>query len=453
MLFYLVRAIAQAVNKDRIGERRYKNLAAELTEALVPIAVANRTAMRFAYTLASRFRVDLAGGDDSYPVELRTPDWHMRWDRAARSIDYRAMRATIEENPAFVAQFAVGYYESVDDLRADHELIVEYDLPDEPPAFVPTLPSDMVKPREYITVWTVLTPLAHGADEKSGNTTMMRREPTYDALTGRHCQTPFKAGNAIRGVWRDLVMGHYLRLLGLESTDIPPSKAHALFAGGSVSAGSDTAAADPVMRATARRLCPPWDLFAGCIEQQIMGGRGRIGDAVLVCRENSWRVADVVSPEDEPADLADRLRLAEQCTALRLGTRQAHKDVPEADGCQMLFNTEYIIPGCQLVHRIALSGLTGISEVTQSCFAALLDEFAAVPFVGAQASHGFGKIAFAPYQARNGAPELPSPCIYLDYVAEHSDEMREWAMRPAVPVSAKKSSRRKSRAADTADAG
>jgi hypothetical protein len=456
LLFYLVRGIIAAVSKDRVGERRYRGLAAELKDALLPIIVAKRHPMGFANALANRFRVDLAGGEDSYPVELCTPDWHMRWDRAVSALDYSAMRSTIEENPAFVAQFAVGFYETVDDLREDHELIIEYDLPDAPDAFTVELPGhDVVRPREYTAVWTLLSPLAHGADEKCGNAKMFRREHAYDAITGRFHQVPFIAGNAVRGAWRDMVMGRWLELIGLSETELPPSKAHALLAGGSVAAGSDTGVADPVVRAEARELCPAWDLFAGCIEQQIMSGRARVGDATLVCRENAWRVGDALAPGEDSRELACRLPEASNCTSLRLGTRQAHKDIPESDGSQMLFNTEVLVAGCQMVHRVALCGLSGISDVTQACLSDLLSAFAESPYVGAQASHGFGKVAFAPYQPQGGAPELQPPSIYLEYVARRREEMREWAMRPAVQASTKKAAKRGKgkRSADTANSG
>lgn len=442
LLCYIVRAIMRYVSKDRIGERRWKNRAAELTEALVPMAVAERSALGFVRLLAGRFSVDLAGNDEHGPVELWAPEWRMRWDVAMSALDYRELRAIVEENPAFLAQFAVTYHETLEDAERDHELVANYDPPVERERFVPTLPGPgLILTRCYWTLWTLLGPMAHGADEKSGNVTMFRRQWEFDALTGRRVSVPFISGNAIRGMWRDLVFGRWLQLLGLKATDLPPAKAHALLAGGSVEAGSDTGAANPAARRAARELCPPWDLFAGCIEQQIMGGRAHVHDASLVCREKAWQVAHLVEPSTSPETLAARLPEAAECTQLRLGTRHAHRELDDSDGSQMLFNVEHLLPGLQMVHSVRLFGLDGVSEITQSCLADLLARFGEAPTVGAQASKGFGIVAFEPYRPIGGAPELPAPSIYLDHVAANRDAMRDWALRPATAAKSKRGRR------------
>src|SRR5690606_42087131 len=63
-----------------------------------------------------------------------------------------------------------------------------------------------------------------------------------------------------------------------------------------------------LVRRRARELCPPWDLFAGCIDQQIMQGRGRIGDATLVCKETAWKVHQVVAPDVPLREFATQLQ-------------------------------------------------------------------------------------------------------------------------------------------------
>jgi hypothetical protein len=437
LLSYLVRGIMRQVRADRIGDSRWRNMAAELTAALLPTAVAERSALGFVRSLAARFSVDLAGGDETYSVELWTPDWRMRWDRAVSAMDYHSMRAIIDENPALIAQFAVARYESEEDERLDHELILSCPEQAEPEHYVPVLPGTLIPPRSHRTVWTLLSPLAHGADEKSGNVTMFRRQWVFDALTGRRAAVPFLSGNAVRGMWRDMVFGRWLQLIGLTSNDLPPAKAHALLAGGSVDVGADTGAADPVARRLAREICPPWDLFAGCLEQQIMGGRARIHDATLVCRETAWQVAPIVAPGTDARQLAAMVPEAAECTQLRQGTRHAHRDLDESKGSQMLFNVEHLVPGLQMVHSLQLWGLDGASEVTQSCLADLLGAFAESPVVGAHGASGFGIVAFDPYQPSAGTPALPSATVYLDYVAEHRDAMREWALTPAKKSSPK----------------
>jgi hypothetical protein len=273
----------------------------------------------------------------------------------------------------------------------------------------------------------------HGADDKSGNVNLFRRHVVFDPLTGRRAYVPFKAGNAVRGLWRDMIMGRWLSLLGLKASNIPTERAHALLAGGAVAEGADTATVNNPVRRRARELCPPWDLLAGCTDQQIMSGRARVGDAVLVCRENAWKVREAVRPDLDVEQFAATLPAASEMTKLRLGTRQKHADIPGSSDIQMLFNTELLIQGSQMVHSVTLWGLDGVSEVTASCLADLLGEFRAVGSVGAGTARGFGGIAFDAYERGPDAPELPPPSIYLDYVASRRDEMLAWAMRENEP--------------------
>src|SRR5690606_30643627 len=111
---------------------------------------------------------------------------------------------------------------------------------------------------------------------------LFRRQRSYDPLTGTVSYVPFISGNSIRGQWRDLAMLRWLGLIGLEPTDIPPYRAHALLSGGVIDRGADTATINNLVRWQARDLCPAWDLFAGTIDHQLMGGRLRVGDAILV---------------------------------------------------------------------------------------------------------------------------------------------------------------------------
>src|SRR5690606_17693372 len=127
------------------------------------------------------------------------------------------------------------------------------------------------------------SPMHHGADQKSGNVQLFRRHAVFDPLTGKRAFVPFLSGNSIRGLWRDMVMGRWLQLLGLKASDLPTVRAHALLAGGAVAEGADGATVNNAVRRRARELCPPWDLLAGCTDQQIMSGRARVSDATLVC--------------------------------------------------------------------------------------------------------------------------------------------------------------------------
>src|SRR5690606_21986310 len=238
----------------------------------------------------------------------------------------------------------------------------------------------------------------------------------------------FVSGNAIRGQWRDLAMGRWLQLLGLKASDIPPIRAHSLLAGGSIDQGADGSPVNNVVRREARDKCPPWDLLGGNTDQQIMSGRLRVGDAVLVCRENAWLVRDVVAPGKELREFAESLPEACVMTQIRQGTRMKHADLEQSGGVQMLFNQEVLIDGSQFVHTLRLWGLDGVDPVTLSCMSDLLEQFRRLGSSGASSARGFGDVAFDGYAPGDGMPALPSPDLYLEAVEKRRDEMIEWAM-------------------------
>lgn len=437
VLAYLFRATHMRITSDAIGEHRYRRLAGEIADALVPLVVSERSMLAFYRAFCARFRVDPSGADSDYgPIEAWLTEGRIRWDRACAALNYDDVRLVIHESPDFLATFACD--RGVD---GEDEQFAAFPDPIASGSYTPKLPASLIAPRSLRTVWTLTSPMHHGADEKSGNVNLFRRHAIFDPLTGRRSFVPFLSGNAVRGLWRDMVMGRWLSLLGLRSDQIPTARSHALLAGGAVEEGADTATVNNPVRRRARELCPPWDLIAGCTDQQIMSGRARVHDAVLVCRENAWRVREAVRPDLDVEEFAARLPAAVEMTKLRLGTRQKHADIEDSDGVQMLFNHELLIEGSQMVHSIQLWGLDGVSEVTAACLADLLNDFRDVGNVGAGGGHGFGNIAFDPYLPSPGAPELPDPQIYLDYVAKRRDEMIDWAMRrnePAAPTKASK---------------
>lgn len=412
-----------------LPERRLSSVSSELASSLVPLVVSERTALGFYRALCARFDVDPTGADSDYgPIEAWLPEGFIRWDRAIASMDYKHLRLVIHENPSFLATFACS-------AECEGESSIFDAFPDPVAGGVrkPVLPGMLIAPRTYRTVWTLTSPMHHGADEKTGNVNLFRRHRAVDARTGEHAYVPFMSGNAVRGLLRDMVFRRYLELLGLKPEELPRERVHALFAGGNVEAGADTAGVNLDVRRRARGLCPPFDLLGGCIDQQIMGGNARIHDAVLVCRENAWQVHEAVAPEMGLDDFAASLPEAAELTQLRLGTRHAHKEWEGADGVQMIFNTELLISGTQMVHSFQVYGLSGVSEVTGACFADLLNDFREHGVVGAAAARGMGLVAFDPYQPGDGAPPLPDPRAYLEYVEANRETMREWALRLAEP--------------------
>lgn len=449
---YLLRGMVRRVQKDRIGEHRYKGLAGELSTALIPAVVGTATPFAFFRSLCLRFAVDVTGSDVDHgiPVEAWLPEGRIRWDRALAFMDHGVLRKVVEGSPEFLATFA----KERDDPADDEEFALFPDVVDDGPRFVPELPSTILAPTAYRAVWTLTRPVHHGADQKSGNVNMFRRQPAYDARTGRECMVPFLSGNSIRGQWRDMVMGRWLQLLGLSPEDIPPMRAHALLAGGSIDRGADTAEVNNLVRREARDKCPPWDLIAGNIDQQTMGGRLRVGDAILVCRENAWLVRDAVAPEVDLDDFAASLPEAEAMLHTQQFVRSKHADIEQSDGSQALIHQEVLKAGSQLLHTVALFGVSRVDPVTVSCLSDLLEQFQGVATIGASAARGRGNLAFDGYRAGSAAPELLPPDLYLATVEKRRDEMIEWVMSAPLSMTAKPAAggRGKGRKATTAEA-
>ena len=417
-----------------MGRDRFNCRSGEYEDMLVPLVVSETTCLGFYRAFCQRFGVSASGADSDWgSIEAWLPEGRVRWDRVLGSIDYSDLRLVIHECPEFFASFAT----CRDEIEGEDEQFAQFPDPAQSGGYKPVLPDALIQPRSYRTIWTLTSPMHHGADEKHGNVQLFRRHKSNDPLTGRTAFVPFIAGNSVRGLWRDMIMGRWLQLLGIKETDIPPFRAHALFAGGTVDKGADGAKVNNEVRAKVRRICPPWDLLAGCIEQQIMSGRGRIGDATLICRENAWKVYEAVDPGIPLEDWAATLPEACTMTKLRLGTRHKHADIPESEGIQMLWNTELLIEGYQMLHTIQLWNMTGVDPVTAACLNDLLTDFRDVGTVGAGAAHGYGHIAFDPYVPGPGAVALPDPSAYLEFVEQHKGEALEWLMSPRAAIDAK----------------
>jgi hypothetical protein len=421
----LLRATERRMRADVMGRDRYNSRSSEISEMLAPLMVSERSLLGFYKAFCERFGVDPTGADSEWgPIEVWLTEGRIRWDRTIASLTYRDCLTLIHESADLLASYACDHYAA----EGEDQMFEELDAPIDGDLFKPDLPTSLIQPNSYATVWTLTSPMHHGADVKHGNVNMFRRKPVFDAVTGRREYVPFISGNAVRGLWRDMVMGRWLQLIGLSAVEIPTARAHALLAGGAVQKGADTGTVMNEVRRRARRLCPPWDLLGGCTDQQIMSGTVRVSDTTLVCRENAWLVRDMVTVDESAEQLAQRLRYAGEHTSLRLGTRHKHADIENAEGVQMLWNTELLTEGSQMVHSVQVWGIDAVNPITAACLADLLGDFRSVGVVGAAAARGMGHIAFEPYRPMSAAPGFPDPSIYLEHIEANKSEMQDWAM-------------------------
>ncbi len=480
VLAYLLRAMVRRIDRRAMPADRARNLETEVNENLHPLVVSTRNTQQFVRAFATRFDINLtggtyAGGDGrdhmAAPLYLLVPRGYvehaglpemehakasdrpdcacLRWDVACRAIDFDALRILVNDNPAQWATFAF--------TEEDPSDATLFDVPDpthrDVAPFVAPLPGQTVSPRAHRAVWTLVSNLAHGGDYNSGNVTLLRRERAIDPTTGEQALVPLFSANATRGILRDIAGGLLCRSLGIASHELPPTVAHALFSGGTLEQGADNGTVDLGLRRRLRELVPMWDVFGGVWDKkQIMQGVLKMHDPIVVCRENAWRVYQFLVPEEGRATLPfevfrGSLPRADDITQLRMGTRHAHRDLPEADGYQMIWNTEVLLAGTRICHSFQLQNLDGVNELARSFVAHILDEFRAVALTGASTARGMGQFAFDPYQPGAGEESLPSQAIYTAWMAEHADEVRAFLMSGgkggggAVPEAPKKTAR------------
>lgn len=426
LIAHLLRATMRPSNLDKLDAHRRKNLSRELGGCLVPLVVSERSPLGFFRALCDRFQIDVADTSEDgnrWPLEVWLPEGRIRWDLLLTRVAYRDLHVVIDENPQFFATFATSMPV---DAELEDQMFESYPDPVNPTASLADLSVHALPMRAYHSIWTCLEPVSHGADGKSGNVTMFRRERSVDLLTGKVVLTPMFAGNAVRGQMRDLLFRRALALVGLDALDLPPTLSHAFFSGGSIEAGAQTNTVDMTIERTAREMFPAWDLFAGCLDNRAMRGRMGVHDGVLVCRENAWRVHPQMAPAMPLQEYAESLHEASALTQLRLGTRHAHKELPESDGEQMIFNTEVVMAGAKWLHSFQVgAGVTRMSPITLSCLSDLLVEFASIGCIGAQTSK-IGHIDVSEYVPGADAPPLPKPTAYIEYMKSNAEAIRVW---------------------------
>jgi hypothetical protein len=439
---YLVRGLWKRVDWDAIPKERRRNLTSELAEQLYPLAISERSTLGWTRALAARFHMGLVSTAwSTHPASAVLPEMfvepgapreegpedspqdhvRVRWDALVRQIPFEALRMALHDGAALVATFA-----TTDPVDDEASLFPVAQADAQTKRWVSVLPKALLSPRSFRAVWTVVSPLHHGHDEKSGNVSLFRRERTVDPTTGEVSLVPFVSGNAVRGLWRDRLFSRLLSLVGMKFSEMPPQRAHALLSGGTIEAGTDGTKVDVGVRRRAREICPAWDLIAGCIDGQIMRGLLVVSDAELVCRENAWKLHAALAPNEPFEAFRASLPVADDLTQLRILTRHAHRDIEKSDGHQMIVNVEGILPGAQLVQRFSLHGLDGVSELARSCMADLLEEFRSHSFIGAKNASGYGEVAFDGYLS--DAIELPPASLYLSWVAERTEEIRAWLL-------------------------
>jgi len=256
-----------------------------------------------------------------------------------------------------------------------------------------------------------LTPIQHGGDEKTGSVPVLRAIQIWDQRAGQHVRLPFVSGNAIRGMLRRLCMHDLVARLGMDMTT---KLYHALFTGGILesTAGEAGGEIDLALRRVIRDTLPPLALFGTAIGNQIIQSSLKVDHAMPVCSE----YADYLEP-GHPALNDPRIRhsvrtFTDVSFATRRDDLRAERE-DEEQARQMLIEFEAFVPGTLFVHGFTL---VYPGEIEVACLGHVLELWREQPYLAGKSSSGYGRVRFA-YE-----PDLDAT-PYLDFVAEHRDDM------------------------------
>ncbi len=344
------------------------------------------------------------------------------WFDVAAQIDVVLLRDLVRASPQFFVSFAVQYVDAEGRRSFASDLGLFRWIEATAPAHGIADLARTFAPRRWHGLITLTSPLAHGADRSPGNIALARQEERVDVFTGRRSTVPFVSGAAIRGQARDLIMMDWLERVGVPPRLARVDLAHALLAGGAIDAGAAVAVSHEV-RAAVREACPAWDLFGGYIEGQLMEGQLVVGDAVLVCRETAWCVAEALGwTADEALARCAELPAAAETLVHRAGTRHHHADLAGPSD-QMIMHTQAIAAGHRLAWSVALKAGPRATPLQLSTLAHVLRLLFDAGRLGGKSQAGLGGVAYSPMLGDAGDPSL-----YLMAVDAAAERARAWLL-------------------------
>ncbi|MDG7023009.1 MAG: hypothetical protein JRN45_00650 [Nitrososphaerota archaeon] len=265
--------------------------------------------------------------------------------------------------------------------------------------------------------YTALSPISHG-DQHYGNRTMSKREKVIQP-DGRIAEVPVVSGNAIRGQLRRLSKQHLEAALGITEKDLPMCIAHLLLHGGLQTEGEE-AVYDTGFECTLREALPSVDIFGGSVQNQILHGRMNLGFVWPVCTETAHIIG--VRSTKPAEDTIIRLRsdelLSDEQATRRDDRQQKEPDKKGGtDSGQMIYNTEVIATGTELIQEITLKGM---NEVGKACLWRALKELEAYGYIGGKNNAGLGRVRIE-YLDIDPAAMDPSP--YDAYIAQNKEKI------------------------------
>ena len=258
-------------------------------------------------------------------------------------------------------------------------------------------------------IWTALSPIVHGGNEKTGSTVLLNRRRFL--VGDRVLEIPIISGNAIRGYLRRLLMADFLKQVGYEIDTTKKSGLrlyHALFTGGLLETveAKDSGVIDIEFKKRVVTFIPPAVLFGFSYANQTIESKLKVGMALPICRELKEYLPDHIEPKRSFYDLIDTP------FQTRKDDLKAEREKGE-QAVQMIIDYEAFAAGTKFYHEFKIEDPT---KLDISTFARMLELWEQKPFIGGKSAIGFGEIRFK-YDF-DGTSEA-----YLAFLDENKDEI------------------------------
>lgn len=324
---------------------------------------------------------------------------------------------------------------------------------------------DLITVRYDLAI-TALTPLVHSSGNLGNDSIFMRERVADPDDAGAFPEdVPYLTGNSLRHALREALTWLTLREIGMEVGGLSVAAHHFLLSGGSMGKGATTLDVEGYRALKAQ--FPYLALFGGGLGTSLITGKLHVGPAILMCRQNAWRIADLCpaladdarasQPAEEyterhqgvrhdarRAPLADHLLPASDVAAWsreRMKTARDHED-EGSDSTQMIYGYEALIAGSRFLWQLGGAHLTPLEHSALVCALWALQHRGEL---GAKTGTGHGRVRLRAIAASGETTPLDEGlqhleqgerigeivsqswgAPYVQHVRDHAEDLRGW---------------------------
>ncbi|MFW9872932.1 MAG: RAMP superfamily CRISPR-associated protein [Candidatus Thorarchaeota archaeon] len=259
------------------------------------------------------------------------------------------------------------------------------------------------------------SPIVHQGDEKTGSEKLFNRQRVFVDEKEKIEELPFISGNAIRGIWRRLIMKDLLNLIGMNEINSSRNY-HMLFSGGILESVSekDSGTINLELKQKVRELIIPISLFGTMYKNQSFGGKLQVGFLIPICKEYHSLL-----PSEDEMDSEFKTRLKKSIHTYRDFQFQTRMDdlkeerKDDENAIQMLFRFEVLISGTGFFHEIKV---IDPSNLELSALSRVFELWYNNSTIGGKSNTGFGNLK-GKYNFNKSSEE------YLKFVEENKKEI------------------------------